>query len=113
VADLRVPMDPLFAAFGVPATVIRPAPDDEPIAATGIWDPAPAVDAPAGMEFQRRDPRHVMAFDRLEVPTLPLKSVVVAPEKFGGLDRTWVVDGLVDADDELVRVLLVASDTES
>lgn len=112
-SDLRVPLGPVFSAFGVPATVIRPAPDDLPIEATGVWHPLPAMEGPGGLDFQRRGPQRVMAFQRSEVPTLPTGSTVLAPETLDGVARTWRVDGTLGVDDEVHQVWLVLDESGS
>lgn len=106
-SDIRVPLDPILSAFGVPVTVTRPAPNNTPISTTGVWMTPESVDVPIGVEFQRRDQRRVMALPRSAVPTVPHRTVIVAPEKQGGASKTWVVDGTDSEDLELARVLLV------
>lgn len=100
-ADHRVPVAPLLAAFGVAATVTRPAPDTTPIATTGIWlDEALEEERPYGTDFQRRDPRRLMAIPRADVSTLPRGTLIAAPELAGKVIRTWRVDGLAHVDPE-------------
>lgn len=110
-ADARVPMDPIFSAFGVPVTVTRPAPDDDPIVTTGVWVSPIPDDVPVGMEFQRRERRKVLALDRDAVPTVPRGTVIVAPERDSEDAQTWRVDSLEqeDADHHRVRVVQVES----
>lgn len=95
-----------FAAFGVTATVTRPAPDDTPIATTLIWLTPQTEDAPVGT-FVRREARRVVALLTSEVPTCPLGTAVVAPDETGGTARGWRVDGFVLAEAEHVRVSVV------
>jgi hypothetical protein len=94
VSDLRVPLDSALEAFGVPATVTRPAPDDTPIVTTGFWVSPLEETRPYGTDFQRRDPRRVFVLSRTTVPTLPRGTKVLAPEVLDGLVMTWRVDGL-------------------
>lgn len=97
------------ATHGVTATVTRPAPDNTPIATTGIWEVAPKDDSqPYGTDFRKVDRRRVMALARADLPTLPRGTTIVAPETLDGENKTWVVDGLerVDADTWRVIVLL-------
>lgn len=109
--DFRVPISTLLAAFGVPATVTRPAPDDDPIATTGVWVSPIPDDVPVGMEFQRRERRRVLALDRDAVPTVPRGTVITAPERDSEHAQTWRVDSLEqeDADHHRVRVVAVES----
>ena len=53
-----------------------------------------AESVPYGTDFQRREPRRVLAVKRADVVTLPRGTVITAPEKLGGADKTWRVDGL-------------------
>lgn len=89
-------------AFGVAATVTRPAPDDDTIETIGIWVPPDTVELP-GSEFRRRDQIRILAFDVDAVPTLPTGTLITAPERKGEAVKTWVVDGVapvnaIDAD---------------
>lgn len=106
-ADARVPMDPLFSAFGVPATVTRPAPDDDPITTTVVWINPIADDVPIGQAFQRREQRRILALDRAAVPTVPRGTEIVAPEALGGSERTWKVDSHEQDDVDHYRVRVV------
>jgi len=103
--DLRVPLDPIFATFGVPATVTRPAAD--PIATTGIWVPEAAVEAFADADFGRRETRRVMAFRRDQVASLPKGTLVLAAETAGGDTKRFRVDGTERQDSETHHVYLV------
>jgi hypothetical protein len=82
-----------FDVHGIPATVTRPYPHDTPIETRIIWA-LPSTDAvPFGSEFQRQESKRVMAFRLDEVPTVPTKTIVVAPEAAGGVDQRWRVEG--------------------
>src|SRR5688572_18387890 len=98
-ADVRVPVGVLLTAFGVPATVTRPAPDTTPIATTRVWLPALEEPQPYGTDFQRREPRRRLALPRSVLPTLPRGTSVAAPEIAGAAVKTWTVDGLERAVD--------------
>lgn len=93
-SDARVPLDPILDAFGVPATVTRPAPDDDPVATTALWPGRWPLEErhPFGTDLQRRDPRRVLGLPKADVPHLPKGTLVVAPEEAGGPTRTWMVD---------------------
>lgn len=100
-------MDPIFSAFGVPATVTRPAPDDTPIETTVIWSPPDTVESPGGAVFQRADQRRVLTVRRDEVPTVPRGTQVVAAERDGDDIQHWRVDGPMRADADLIQVIVV------
>ena len=95
--DFRVQMSALLRAFGVAATVTRPAPDDAPIVTEGIWVPLDSVSVPEGTVWDRREQLRCIAFDVNAVPTLPTGSLIAAPERKGGTVQTWFVDGLADS----------------
>lgn len=106
-SDVRVPLDPIFAAFGVPVTVTRPALDDAPIETTGVWVELPEMEVPLGLGFQRKEPQRVLALSRVEVPTVPRGTEILAPETLGGPVKGWRVDGLERADVDLHRVYVM------
>lgn len=106
--DARVPVDVLLEAFGVPATVTRPVPDDTPIITTGIWDANGLTDdVPSGQALTRREERRVMALARSEVPTVPKGTQIVAPPTLGDADQTWRVDGMIRVDRDLQWVAVL------
>ena len=110
-ADLRVDLQPLLRAFGVPATVTRPAPNDTPIATRAIWvTPGftrPFADAyPDAVAVRRLEPERVLAVPLDEVPELPRGTVIAAPERRGGPVRTWSVDSVEYADSDHRRVFV-------
>jgi hypothetical protein len=111
-ADLRVPLGPILEAFGVPATVMRPAPDDTPIETTGIWISPLTAEMPSGLEFRTTElrmteRRYLLALPRADVPTIPRGTRIAAPEVLGQVDQWWRVDGVEQADSDHHRVLLV------
>lgn len=92
-SDFRVPLDPILDAFGVPAIVIRPAPDQAPITTTGVWTRPLFDEVRVGQDFSKREPRRVLALPRSEVPApLPRNTLIEAPEVKDGPVRTWRVD---------------------
>ena len=111
--DLRVPLDPIFEALGVPAVVTRPAPDDVPIETTVVWVSPLTLEVPAGTELRRREQRHLGSFMRAEVPTLPRGTVVVAAEVKGGTELAWQVDAILQVDADEYRALLISIEVGS
>lgn len=99
--------DVSFDTLGVDATVTRPLPDDAPITTRVIWTTPTPEDAPLGNDFQRRESRRGLALRRDVVPTVPLKTVIVAAEPEGGTPKRWRVDGFERIDTATIRVLVV------
>ena len=105
--DARVSFEPLLDAFGVPATVTRPAPDDTPIETVGIWMAPLTLDEPAGSAFARRETIRVFALSKATVPRLPRGTLIEAPESYGDTVMTWKVDGIDQADTDHIRALVI------
>lgn len=110
-SDARVGMDLILSAFGVPATVTRPHPDDTPLAATLVWVSPEAAGVPASdAPLTRVDPKRFAALSYAQVPTVPRKTVILAPETLGGLVRAWLVDGTTRVEVDHVIVVLLPVD---
>lgn len=107
--DLTVALD----AFGVDATVIRPAPDDDPIATTVIWVPpkrrarTDEVYAYRNELESRQAERLVLGLPRSTVPTAPIGTQIVAPPIAGGAAQTWRVEEHERAEADEWRVVVV------
>lgn len=102
----------MFAVIGVPITVTRPAPDDTPIVAEGVWAAMPTDESrPIGVDFQRAEPRKVLAIPRTEtLPSIPRGTSISAPELLDGPIKNWRVDGYeLPSEADLMRVRLVAA----
>lgn len=97
-----------FSTHGVAATVTRPAPDDDPIVTQVIWVTPTTDGFPVSADFSRREARLVLAIRKSDVPTVPLRTKVVAPPPMGGPNDGWVVDGFDLIEREHVRVIVVA-----
>lgn len=80
-----------FAVHGVDVTVSVEGKDS--VETRGIWLTPFQEDVPSGSSFTRREPRLVMALQRLDVAEVPRGTVIEAPEKSGDAPVTWVVDG--------------------
>lgn len=104
-SDLRVPVDPLFDAFAVTATVIR---DEEPIVETeGIWVTSLTEDLPSGMDLKRANQRRVLALRLDDVDTVPRGTLIQAPEVKGGDVKNWLSEGPERIEADLIRVIVV------
>lgn len=107
-SDFRVPLDPILEAFGVPVTVIRPAPDQTPITTTGVWLSPRFDEERVGSDFTKREPRRVMALPRSDIPPpLPRQTLILASEVSGGTIRTWRVDGFDEVQSDEWRPILM------
>jgi hypothetical protein len=96
-----------LAVHGVDVTVTRPSPDDTEIETQGIWLTPLTEEMPLNSGLQRHEPRRVMALSLSEVPTVPTGTLIVGPERPGGTDRTWQVDGVERREADHVRVYVV------
>jgi len=103
-ADVRVPFAALQEAFGVPGTVTIP--DGTPVATDVVWI-LPSTPEYPSEEFARREPKRVLAISRDEIPLVPRGTVIVAAERLGDVERTWIVDSLAHLDADHTRVLVV------
>lgn len=109
-ADLRPAFSSAQDAFGVPATVTRPAPDDEPIETTVIWVPPIQTDFPAGFDAQRQERRLMVAIPIADVPTVPRGTAIECPDVLGGETKRWLVDGFDRYEFDAVRVIVIPDD---
>ena len=106
-------MDPLFSAFGVPAVVTRPAPDDAPIDTTVVWVMPQAELLPMGMDLQRRERKYLLALRRDQVSTLPRLTTIEAAEADGQAIKTWRVDSIESIDTESIRAWVMPVELET
>lgn len=89
-------VDANFGVHGVPATVTRPAPENTPVSCTVILRTVQLQERrPFGGDFQKREGRRVMSFQKADFATsLPRGTTVAAPERKGEADKSWVIDSL-------------------
>jgi len=101
-------LDLNLAAHGVDMVVTLPGAAG--IETRGIWVTTIAEDMPGGGDFQRREPRRVMALSRADVATVPRGTVIYGPEKGGDEEepRYWRVDGTERVEADHTRVIVVA-----
>jgi len=105
--DLRVPLAPILEAFGLPAIVTRPAPDDTPIETTGVWVAFTDDEAPTGLAIRRNELRRILVLPRSDVPTVPHGTTIAAAEVQGGEVFDWRADGTDRVDEDSIRVIVV------
>lgn len=97
-----------ISAFGVTATVTRPAPDDTPIETTVLWATPATEDRPIGSsDFVRREQRRTVALLTADVPTCPKGTVIDAADERNGTVRRWRVQGIDVIEAEHVRAIVV------
>lgn len=90
---------------GVLVTITPPF--EEAFTSTGIWRPSRDEDFPEGDDANRLSPRRSMALPRAAVGSLPLGSIIFAPEKPGGTARDWKVDAYEELEDNTLSVKVV------
>lgn len=78
-----------------------------PVTTRGIWDRSIEEDTPVGRDFNRREPRRVMAIRRTDCPEVPRGTVITAPERDGSELRNWQIDGVESTEPDHIRYLLV------
>jgi hypothetical protein len=99
-------LDVAMATLAVPAIV---TPDGGlAVHTTAIWVATVEEQLPVGRDFQRREPRRILALPVADVPSVPRGSVIVAPAPGGTVARTWVVDGVDRSDADQLRVIVKA-----
>jgi hypothetical protein len=97
--------DVTFDAFPIPAIVTPPG--ESPITTTAVWLPSLVEDMPVGRDFNRREPRRVMALRRDEVPDVPRGTVIVAVGEIGGDARNWQIDSIESTEPGHHRVIVI------
>lgn len=100
------------AAHGVDVLVTRSG--EAGIDTRGIWLTTISEDMPIGSDFQRREPRRVMALRLADVGTVPKGTIIYGPEKDGDEDerRYWMVDGTERQEADHIRVYVVPIDED-
>ena len=93
-----------FDAHGV-AVTLKPA-IGLPISTSGIWLPSLLEDPPVGRDYNRREPRRVMALRRDQVASVPRGTLLTAPETISGTARDWQVDAVDEIRGDHIRVIL-------
>jgi hypothetical protein len=107
-SDLRPNIAFALAAFGVGATVTLPG--GSPIATTVIWLSPVAVDTP-GVIHPTNVPQPALALSRADVPNVPRGTLVEAPERAGGIVRSWIVEAVLGMTADEVRVIVIPGES--
>lgn len=100
-----------FAAFGVSATVQLPGGVD-PISTRIVWMTPTGEQRPT-FSTGRHEPQRVIALRRNEVPSAPKGTVIVAAERTGDPEKTWIVDDTERQEVDHVRVIVIEQVVES
>lgn len=101
----RLALDASMFAHGVDATVTVPS--GAPIVTRCTWLLSLEESQPVGRDFNRSDPRRLMALPlSLALPTVPRGSVVVAALPGTTTARTWRVENIDRVEAEQVRVIV-------
>lgn len=107
--DTRVPLDPIFHAFGVPATVERPDLEDAPIPTTVVWRTWRAEDAVDLGQVRRIESLKLLRIRHDQIPKVPTGTLVYAPEILGGPIKRWRVDKCVDSEPQVSTYAVIFS----
>lgn len=94
-----------FDTFGIVVTVTPLG--GSSITTQGKWCTPEFDERPVGKDYNRRDPRRVMALRIDEVPDIPRGSLIVASEFDGEDAKNWKVDGIEKTERDHIRVILV------
>lgn len=95
-----------FSVHGVDATVTRPSPNDTPIVTRAIWVTPDTPAEPSGADFTRSESVDRLSLPLVDVPSVPLKTVIVAAKR-GESSRTWLVDSHDHIGEGYTRVFVV------
>lgn len=80
---------------GVLITVVRPAPDQDPVDSTGRWSDPLVQERRVGTDFTARDPRRVLVVPKsATLAVMPRGTLITAPDVTDATPRLWRVDGL-------------------
>lgn len=108
---MTIPLEELFAAFGLPATVTSPR-AERAVETTIIWLP-PDVVSPSERDresiFARSQTIREMVLRRSEVtdiPIVPNQTVIQAPELPDGDEEEWMVESVTRTEADMIRVIV-------
>ena len=102
---IEVPLDPIFSAFGLDATVTVEG--EDPVETTVVWIKPETPEQPEGGTFQRREQKRCLVVRRDDVPVLPRGTQIVAPERYGAENKTWIVDGDAHREADHIRAYVI------
>jgi hypothetical protein len=103
--DLRPALEPIWAAFSLPATLTPPA--GQAVSVRAVWITPQTVEVPIGLEARVAEAKRTLALLREEVASVPRGTRIVVAEISGASPREWTVDGFGRIETEIVEVLVV------
>lgn len=106
--DLRPPISAAQNAFGLPAVVTPPG--GPSVSTTAFWLPPTSPEVPPGADLRRAEPRHVLVLPKVDVPQVPLLTVVSVADVEGGGVVDWRVDSMDGVQYDHWRVVVVPND---
>src|SRR4051812_7503465 len=92
-------------AFGVAATVTRPAPNNSPIQTTVVWMGPSDMDS-GDPSFERREQRRQLSILKPAVDAAPIGTLISAPEYEDGPVKAWRVASCLHARFDETRVIV-------
>lgn len=99
-----------FDAHGVAVTVTIPG--GSPVPGQGLWLTNATEDWPSNSPFHRTEAKRVMVLGRDAYPSVPLKTLILAPERTGEVVKAWRVDGFDRRQADQIGVVVVESPEE-
>lgn len=111
---IEVPLDPIFSAFGLDATVTVEG--EDPVETTVVWIKPETPEQPVGGTDQRgynrtvatrREQKRCLVVRRDDVPAMPRGTQIVAPERYGAENKTWIVDGDAHREADHIRAYVI------
>lgn len=108
---MDVPLDPIFGAFAVAAVVTPPGGDA--VETTGIWVTPATEDFPPAADVKKREQRRVFSLRRAEISSVPLRTLIEAPDYGSNVVRRWRVDGFDRLESDILRVVVIPAPEET
>lgn len=77
----------------------------------GVWLLSTMPDAPPGATFSRSTTRRILSLRRSDVPTAPIRTVVICPERPGQPNKRWEIDGIEQEDPDVYECVMTERGT--
>jgi len=105
---LRLMREKQFALQPRSVDAIVTLPFETSITTRAIWVAPFTEDVPRGMDLRRAEVRRVLAIPKADVPVIPLKTKIEAPEHPGSAIQAWRVDGIDRIEPDHTRVVVIS-----